>query len=267
MKERSLEYQSKKIFYRVKGEGPAVVLIHGFGEDGKIWKNQYDIFKNCQLIIPDLPGSGRSEMIDDMSMEGLAASVNTILLHEKSSRCTMIGHSMGGYVTLAYAEKYGSDLKSFGLFHSTAFADNEAKIETRKKGIAFIKEHDAQAFLKTTVPNLYGSITKKKHTGLIEDHLKTCKDFTAESLIAYYEAMMSRPDRTEVLKLADVPVLFIFGREDQAVPIEDGLKQCHLPQISHVHILENSGHMGMIEESGAAKTYLNEFLAAIHVKP
>jgi pimeloyl-ACP methyl ester carboxylesterase len=264
MEERNLKYQSKEIFYQVKGEGAAVVLLHGFGEDGTIWKNQEHIFRGYKLIIPNLPGTGDSEMISDMSMEGLAAVVHSIVLQERAEPCTMIGHSMGGYVTLAYAEKYGSGLNGFGLFHSSAFADNEAKKETRQKGIAFIKENGAAAFLKTIIPNLYSTRTREKNPSLIEKHLKAAKSFKPEALIAYYEAMMARPDRTEVLKLADVPVLFIMGREDQAVPIEDGLKQSHFPNIAQIQVLEKTAHMGMIEETELANQDIVQFLAFIN---
>jgi pimeloyl-ACP methyl ester carboxylesterase len=72
--------------------------------------------------------------------------------------------------------------------------------------------------------------------------------------------MIARPDRTEVLKKTKLPVLFIMGREDQAVPMEDSLKQCHLPEISYVEILENSGHMGMVEEKEAVNKFLVDFI-------
>jgi pimeloyl-ACP methyl ester carboxylesterase len=260
MKTNKLNYNSKTISYTVHGEGEAIMLVHGFGEQADVWKNQYEIFDGYRLIIPQLPGTGDSQMIDDMSMEGMAACLLAILDKENISQCIMIGHSMGGYITLAFAEKYADRLKGFGLFHSSAFADNEAKIETRKKGIAFIKEHGAAAFLETAIPNLYGSSAKTYHPEWVTEHKRSAESFTNESLIAYYEAMIKRPDRTEVLKKTDLPVLFIMGREDQAVPIEDGLKQCHLPKVSSVEILENSGHMGMVEEKEIVNKILPAFL-------
>ena len=125
---KELLYQNKKIFCRFIGNGKPVVLIHGFGEDGEVWKNQIEFLKDkFQLIIPDLPGSGKSEMINDMSMEGMAEVIYSIIHEEKIKSCILIGHSMGGYITLAFAEKYPEYLTAFGLFHSTAYADNEEK--------------------------------------------------------------------------------------------------------------------------------------------
>ena len=107
------------------------------------------------LIVPDLPGAGKSDMIDDMSMEGMAEMLKAIIDKEKISSFVLIGHSMGGYITLAFAEKYPQYLIKFGLFHSTAYADNEEKKAIRRKGIDFIKEHGAFEFLKNTTPNLF----------------------------------------------------------------------------------------------------------------
>jgi pimeloyl-ACP methyl ester carboxylesterase len=76
-------------------------------------------------------------------------------------------------------------------------------------------------------------------------------------------AMIQRPDRTPVLKQSKVPVLFVMGQHDTAVPLQDGLKQCHLPQLSYIHILERTGHMGMIEERERANLILSQFVITI----
>lgn len=254
-------HKGKKVAYGVAGKGPAVVLLHGFGEDGTVWQQQAKNLQNAfKVIVPHLPGSGPSELQDDMSMEGLADSVKTVLVAEGILEFVLIGHSMGGYVTLAFAEKHQKGLKGFGLFHSTAFADSEEKKETRKKGIAFIRQHGAQAFLKTTLPNLYSPTTKETAPALLEEQLQATSYFTGEALIRYYEAMIARPDRTHVLKQTTVPVLFVLGQWDVAVPPADGWKQCYLPQKSYIHMLYQSGHMGMVEEVEKSNQLLNEYL-------
>lgn len=264
MQIKQFNYEGKTISYRTKGEGPLVILLHGFGEDGTIWQNQFDSFPNHQLLVPDLPGSGKSEMIDDMRIEGLADAVKALFEKEKKSeQCILIGHSMGGYVALAFAEKYPKALSAFGLFHSTAYADNEEKKATRRKGIEFIRKNGAFEFLKTSTPNLYAPATKEKYPTLIDEHLATVRNFSAESLVKYYEAMMGRPDRTQVLRDSRVPVLFIMGRHDNAVPLEDVLQQCHLPQLSYIHLLQNSGHTGMKEEAEGSNKILSQFMSTV----
>lgn len=278
MKEKKLILNGKQLFFRTAGEGPTVVLLHGFGEDGTIWNNQF-LLAGYKLIIPDLPGSGRSDMIEDMSMDGMAAAVKEIINAEVSSdfndakestgksgkEVVVIGHSMGGYITLSLAEKYPEMLKGFGLFHSTAFADNEEKKEIRKKAIDFIEQHGAFEFLKTSIPNLYSPVTKEKNPACIEQQIQTSHNFSGAALVSYYMSMMQRPDRTHVLKSTHLPVLLVFGKYDSAVPLEDGYKLAHMPLLSYIHILDNSGHMGMIEEPEKSNTILLNYLNSIHL--
>lgn len=261
---KELLYQHKKIQYRMIGTGKPVLLIHGFGEDSTVWRNQLaHLSTHCQLIIPDLPGSGQSELIDDMSMEGMAEVIHAIIHEENIDACPVIGHSMGGYITLALVEKYWNHVSAFGLFHSSAFADTEEKKATRQKGIDFIRQHGAFEFLKTATPNLFAPLTKEERPQLIEEQIATLHNFLPDSLVSYYQAMMARPDRTMELKNAKVPVLFILGKYDVAVPLEDGLKQCYLPEKSYIHILQKSGHMGMLEENDTCNGILEKFLLDI----
>ena len=284
---KELLYQNKKIFYHSEGIGKPVLFIHGFGEDGGVWKNQIEFLKDnlpvddtgFKLIIPDLPGSGKSEMIDDMSIEGMAEVIKAILddslqkentkisestkvlpLGENLGGAVLIGHSMGGYITLAFAEKYPEYLKAFGLFHSTAYADNEEKKTTRRKGIEFINQHGASEFLKNITPNLFSSKTKDERPELIDQFISGLNNFSSSALVSYYKAMMQRPDWTNTLKKATVPVLFIIGEQDNAVPLQDSLQQCHLPEKSYIHILHHSGHMGMLEEADTSNRILENFL-------
>jgi pimeloyl-ACP methyl ester carboxylesterase len=261
---QQIHFKNTDLYYHVSGIGPAVVLIHGFGETATIWDNLAHQLSGYQLIIPDLPGSGRSGLISDMSIEGMAESLLAILDHENVSSCVMIGHSMGGYITLAFAEKFEDRLQGFGLFHSSAFADSEEKKDTRRKGIDFIRSNGALPFIKTATPNLYAPQSKEQHPEWIEEHIALASGLTEAALIHYYESMMVRPDRTDILKNTKLPVLFIFGSFDQAILLEDGLKQCHLPQMAVIHILEQAGHMGMIEMPAASNNHVLNFLSLIY---
>lgn len=264
MTNKEIQIEGKKIFYCVTGSGKPVMLVHGFGEDRTVWKHQKDYLNNkFKLIIPDLPGSGLSEITDDMSMEGMAEVLHSIIHEENIDKCVMIGHSMGGYITLAFAEMYWNHLSAFGLFHSTAYADTEEKKATRQKGIAFIKEHGTFAFLKNVTPNLFSTQTKDKKPELIDEQINSSDNFSPTALVSYYQAMIERPDRTAILKQSTVPVLFIIGKYDNAVSPADTLKQCHLPGISYIHMLNQSGHMGMLEEPQQSNQILEKFLLDI----
>ena len=257
-------YQNKKIFYRLIGGGSPVFLVHGFGEDGEVWEDQVNFLKNSfQLIVPDLPGCGQSQLIDTMTMEGMAETIHAILHQENIDTCTVIGHSMGGYIALAFAEKYWNHLHALGLFHSSAYADSEEKKVARRKGIDFINGHGAFEFLQTTTPGLFSSLTTNERPELITRFLHRLSNFSPTTLVSCYESMMQRPDRTGLLRKITIPVLFIMGEYDNAVPLQDGLRQCHLPEKSYIHILHQSAHMGMLEEAETSNRILEKFLDSI----
>ena len=267
MQTKTITYQSSSIFYRIAGQGKPVVLLHGFAEDGDIWQHQIEFLKDhFTVIIPDLPGTGKSDMIAGMSIDGMADVIKEILIIELSQfplqQAVLIGHSMGGYITLAFAEKYPQLLTGFGLVHSSAFADNEEKKAARLKSIEFIKDKGAYEFLKTTIPGLFltDAAGLKPPDPYVSVLIEKGKKFTPEALIAYYQAMITRQDRTEVLKTFKGPVLFIIGEHDKAIPFDQSLQQCYLPEQSDVHILQNSAHMGMVEEKDNVNKALLNFI-------
>jgi len=236
-----------------------VVLIHGFAEDHSVWNEQIDFLKkDCDIITPDLPGSGDTPLAD-VSMEAMAHHIKKILDERSVLRCTMIGHSMGGYVTLAFAERYPEMLEGFGLFHSTAYADSEEKKQTRRKAIEFIKKNGTREFLKTSQPNLIAKETRNREE-LIRRMIDDYDYFSEEALIAYYEAMMARPDRTSVLKTFTKPILMVLGLHDTAVPYDQGKEQVKMPQMPVVHTLSKSAHMGMWEQPGESNSILSDYI-------
>jgi len=265
--EKKFEYQGRQIVYTFTGSGRRVILLHGFGEDSRVWQElARSLEVDHRLIIPDLPGSGKSEMISDMSVEGMADAIKALLENEsagKEEAVDMIGHSMGGYIALAFLEKYPSLLNSLGLFHSTAYADTEEKKTARRKSIAFIKEKGAFEFLKTAIPNLFSPRSRQKMAAEIDNFINQQQSFIGEALIAYYEAMIARPDRRSLLEKSKIPFLFLMGKYDTAVPFSDSLEQCHLPEIAYIHILRESAHMGMMEEAGLANRILKNFLSQV----
>jgi pimeloyl-ACP methyl ester carboxylesterase len=152
------------------------------------------------------------------SIEDLAAAVKTLLDHLGIDKCIMIGHSMGGYITLAFAEKYPDRLTALGLFHSTAYPDSEEKKAIRRKSIEFIRKNGADLFIRQSTPGLFGQYTHQHHPQLIDAMIDRYINFPPDTLIAWYQAMITRPDRTAVLREFHGPVLFIIGEEDTSFP-------------------------------------------------
>ena len=264
MLHKNISYQNTNIHYSIYGSGKPVMLLHGFAEDSSIFDAQVNYLKeNYLVIVPDLPGIGKSEMLkkENVELADYAAILKAIIDEEKINSFTLIGHSMGGYITLAYADKYAETLNGFGLFHSSAYADDEAKIATRKKAISFIEQNGTAAFLKTTIPNLF--YKPEKSIDDIKTLIEKGNSFEPEVLIQQYIAMIARPDTTSILKTFNHPILFIIGEHDKAIPFQHSLQQSHLPQMAYVHILRNTGHMGMKEEPDLVNNFMEEFLHSI----
>ena len=267
----SIRIKDKQLYYKVLGAGQPLVFLHGFAEDMDVWKYQLDeLQKDYRLIIPDLPGSGKSDPIEDMSIEGMADCIKQIVDHElaanpeqNAGKVIIIGHSMGGYIVLAFAEKYPAVLRGFGLFHSTAFADTEEKKATRRRGIAFMQLQGSAAFIKQSTPNLFTEEYRIENSAVIDEMITRYSNFDPQVLADYYEAMIQRPDRTAVLLSFTKPILFIIGKQDKAIPFEDSMKQCHLPQMAVVQILEKSAHMGMWQEKEKTNQALLSFLQTV----
>ncbi len=259
-------YQNKKVNYQKEGNGFPVVFIHGFAEDSEVWKYQLSFLKDkYSLIIPDLPGSGHSEMLQPIDDENVtigayADCIFALLQYENISACAVFGHSMGGYITLALAEKYPAIIKGFGFVHSTAFGDSEEKKAIRLKGISTIEQYGSYQFIKTTLAGLFSLHFKQNHWDEINVLIEKGKSFTKAALQQYYKAMMLRDDKTMVLQNSIVPVLFIMGKEDKATPLNDGLQQAHLPSVSYIYILDNAAHMGMWERKEEVNKCLLEFI-------
>ena len=268
METRSFEYDNFQIGYTKTGAGPAVILLHGFGEDQHIFNSTVNVLeKKYTVYTPDLLGTGMTPINtfpSNFSIEYLADSIATFMEYEKIENCVLLGHSMGGYVTVAFAKKYPQYLKGFGLLHSTALPDTPLKIENRTRGISFIQKFGAASFLETTAPNLFGTFTQKNHPKIVTDFIKALPHFSNEALIAYYHAMIARPNQTRVLETTNLPVLFILGDQDIAVALEDTLPQTKMTNTAYLYVLENCGHMGMLEHPIIFNNAVLDFLDKVN---
>ena len=268
METLSFEFDKRQMGCKKTGTGPVVILLHGFGEDHHIFSSTVAALeKNYTVYTPDLPGTGMSfiqTFPSNFSIEYLADSIAALIQHEKIDNCIMLGHSMGGYTTMAFAKKYPQYLKGFGLLHSTALPDTPIKIENRLRGISFIEKMGAAKFLETTIPNLFGTHTKENQYQLIDAFIQKSADHSADALIAYYHAMIQRPDLTSVLENTRLPVLFILGTGDIAVALDDTLPQTKMPNTAYLYVLENCGHMGMLEQPNLFNNAILDFLDKVN---
>jgi pimeloyl-ACP methyl ester carboxylesterase len=251
-----------RLQYTDQGSGSVVVLLHGFCESKEIWKGMSEgLSKEFRVICPDLPGFGGSILErESVSMEYFAETVKELMDHLAIKKFTLIGHSLGGYVTLAFAESYPSMLNGFGLFHSTSYEDAPERKEARNKTYEFIKKNGVESFVTTFVPPLFFMRNRKRLAQEIEAVIKMAAKSSEKGVLATILAMRDRKQRVSVLKESKVPVLFIIGKEDTSIPYDKIMEQILLPAQPIVQIMDETGHMGMFEKKEESLAVLKEFI-------
>lgn len=263
---KHLQIATDQFSWIAEGNGPAVVLLHGFGEDGSIWEQQFHCLKeHYKVLVPDLRGSGySSNCTAPHSIEQMAEDLAAILDAENIQSCSIMGHSMGGYIALAFAQRFPDRMDALGLIHSTAFADSAEKKQLRNKAIEFIQNNGSAAFFKTAIPNLFARSYQEHHPEKIEQLLQQSTQFRDEVVIAYYKAMITRPDRSNVLRNSKYPVLMFIGAVDKAVAPDDALLQASFPDVCQVELINEVAHMGMWEAVNQLNESLLEFLLMVY---
>jgi pimeloyl-ACP methyl ester carboxylesterase len=245
--------------YQEFGKGQTVILLHGFAESSIIWNSIIDYLKNqFHLIALDLPGFGKSPKYkSEFQLIEIAQLIDDFLIEKDVKEYHLVGHSLGGYISLAMASKNHRPLKSLVLFHSTAMADTEEKIRTRNKIQSFIQKHGSLPFLESFIPPLF----YKESNTWVDVLLQDAKEINPETLIAYTRAMRDRPAYTELLANLTCKIMVIAGDQDTILPIESLQKQTQILQKSHFLPLHNVGHMGMLELPEYCAKALNYFFS------
>lgn len=255
-------YQGRKVIYEMKGEGFPVVLLHGYLESIKIWESfSNDLAKDYKVIRVDLPGHGNSEIIGKVqTMDLLAGAVREVLIKEKIKKSVVVGHSLGGYVTLAFVEKFPELLVGFCLFHSHPLADTHEVKENRKREIAMVEAGKKHLLYQRNVPKSFAKENTEKFKSEITRALEIASHTPDDGIIAMLHGMMQRPDRREILTRPVLPGLWILGKKDQYIPYGKMLSQVSPGFGIQVASLKNSGHMGFIEEKEKSLRILSDFL-------
>lgn len=233
------------IFHRESGTGKSIILLHGFPFQHVAWDPVFDkLSRSFRVLAPDLPGFGKSPLHASLSLESVADELIHWLRLVSPSNNILVGHSLGGYVALAIAERAPELLDGFCLFHSTALPDNEEKKQSREKVIEFVERNGAVAFTSNFIPPLFAD----ESSGAIPVVRAIAMEAKAESIIAYTRAMQDRPDRQHVLQSSERSILIIAGQHDKGISVESLRTQALHSDKIEFSILEKSAHMGMYEQ-------------------
>jgi len=237
--------------YLEKGQGQKVIVfLHGFCESKEIWEDLLSMLaaEGYRCIALDLPGFGL-QIHDDLQpdINYFAKKVHQFL-QDISSPVLMIGHSLGGYVALAYAELFPEKLQGICLFHSTTYADSDEKKANRDKVADFISKNGVHDF----IPQLFGGLIAPANATLLKDKLsliilKSRLTTQPEGAINATIAMRNRPDRLQILQYLGKPAAFIAGKNDTVIRLPTLEEQARLTGAT-LYVMPDSGHLGMIEE-------------------
>lgn len=246
------------LHHEISGNGKKpLVLLHGFMENTTIWNEmEAHLSKDFTLIKIDLPGHGKSKVYQEIhTVELMAEKVKEVIDALKLEKINLLGHSLGGYVSLAFAEKFPEILESMTLFFSTTLADDEEKKQIRRRSIAVIDEN-FETFVKTSIPNLFSNNEKDILEGKIELAKNIAKSTNKEGVKAAQLGMAERPDRTEILENLDAKILIIAGKYDNALKTGNLLKI--IPEKTNIktYVLD-CGHNGHWEKPTICAEIIN----------
>ena len=257
-----IDFEEGKIHYQVSGKGSALIFLHGFMETAQIWRAfQTEFSMRFSTIAIDLPGHGESSVFSEIhTMDFMAKAVNAVLKAENVSRAIFIGHSMGGYVTMALADLFPEKIHSVVLFSSSCFADTEEKKKDRDKAIT-TAEASKQKFVSATIPNLF----YQKEGLVAENNIRKMTnmgiDQPLKGITAAIAGMRDRPDRSHILKnIKSSMLLLLGGKNDTLVTPEAVSKMAEIAPHAEVILMDECGHNGYIEKEKESLAAISDFL-------
>lgn len=259
---KTILFEGKRLVFHASGNDKLpIVLLHGFCEDHSVWDEMLPFLPKMRLIRIDLAGFGGSDLPARAGLGWQAEAVKAVLDFLKIERAVVVGHSMGGYVGLAFAKKFGDRLAGLGLVHSHPFEDSAERKTLRRKGIDFIHEKGLAPYCRQLFPGLFAPEFLEKNAPLLQKLTTRAAKMNPDGITMAIESMISRPGFEPALTAAAWPVLFVIGEKDGLLPTDQLLAQTALPPVADIHFLEDVGHMGMFEATERLAQILLDFHA------
>ncbi|MCK4922522.1 MAG: alpha/beta hydrolase [Bacteroidales bacterium] len=258
-----IEFRGIKIRYKSIGniDNEAVVLLHGYLESLDIWDGFAEKLSERYFVVClDIPGHGESDVFSKVHrMDELAEAVHAVTDSIGLKKMHIVGHSMGGYVAMAFREAFQSSVNSCVLFHSTCLPDTKEKRENRSREIQLVKNGKKELIVNTNIPRAFADENLDIYSGEVERAKKIALKTTEKGICAILNGMKERPDRCELLLDDKIPLLIIAGKKDNYIPFEVIQNIQKKAANLEVSALEKSGHMGFIEEQKKSIIILGEF--------
>ena len=255
-------YKNTKISYSEAGKGSSIVLLHGFLENQTMWQDLVpELSEKYRVITIDLLGHGGSGCLGYVhSMEENAEVVRAVLSKLRIRKAVFVGHSMGGYVALAFAELFPENVRGLLLQNSTSKADSEERKANRNRAIKAVKK-DYTTFVRLSITNLFSEENREKMTDEIEKVKIEALKTPLQGIVASLEGMKIRKDREVLLGSETFSMMLILGKKDGVLNYEDNLKQIENTNVKLITFPD--GHMSHIENREELKNVVLGFLKGI----
>ena len=252
-------YKNAEIAYSDEGSGKVVVLLHGFLENSNMWQFlQPVLVKHYRVICIDLLGHGKSESVGYVhTMEEMADAVYEVITHLQIKKATFIGHSMGGYVSLAFIDLYPNLVDGLVLLNSTSYADSEERKANRDRAILAVK-HNYKAAISMSIANLFSEENREKLVNEINWAKEEALQTPLQGIVAAQEGMKVRIDRERLLHNTNFPKLLILGQKDPVLPFDDNKLQVINTKTKLVSF--SGGHMSHLENKIELEKEILSFL-------
>lgn len=252
------------IHFIEQGRGPAVVLLHGFPLDHRMWMAQIDaLADHYRVIAPDFRGFGQSVSTDTFTMESLADDIHALIESLSAGPAVVAGLSMGGYVALAYAKKYSNSLRGLILLDTKAQPDTPETKEGRGKMIELVKVKGAVAIGDAMTPRLVSPDTLKSKPAIVKRLREMTDHCPVKAIENGLAAMRDRPDLSDLLSTISVPTLLIVGDGDVITPPAVMEEMGRVIGSAHLAVIRASGHMPTMEQPEQTNHALRRFLDGV----
>lgn len=255
---KNILYKNTKISYTDSGEGTTIVLLHGFLENKKMWQEYVTLFsQNYRVITIDLLGHGETDCLGYVhSMEDNANVVDEVLEHLNIQKTIIVGHSMGGYVSLAFAELFPAKIIKLVLQNSTSKEDSTEKKLNRTRAIKAVKQNYVN-FVSLAIANLFSENNRTRLADEIEKVKTQALKTPLQGIVASLEGMKIRKERESLLKQNLFPTLLVLGKKDPVLNYEESITQIENTTVDLISF--DDGHMSHIENKEELKKVLLEF--------
>lgn len=258
-------FEGHKINYNDSGDGFPVVLLHGYLESSEVWNGfEVKLASEFRVISIDLPGHGESDIIGEtQTMEMMAEVVRDVLLKLGLQKVIIVGHSLGGYVTLAFLEHFPEYLSGYCLFHSQPLADSIEVVKNRNREINLVQRGMKDRMYPGNVLKMFATSNIEIFSEAITRSKEISSKIPGEGIISVLRGMISRPSRVDLMEKGIVPCLWILGSMDNYIPCDEIQNKVKLPENATLVVLQKSGHMGFIEEEKISLLVISEFVKGL----